>query len=59
METDEEIALYRALSCADWMEEENAWIHFYRFGLTRNITPREELKEKYKELTEKGKQIQE
>ncbi len=50
-ETNKEIALYRALECAEWMEDSRAWIDIYRYGLTKKIEPREKLQEKYKKLT--------
>lgn len=50
-ETDREIALYRALECAEWMEDSRAWIDIYRYGLTKKIKPREKLQEKYEKLT--------
>ncbi len=51
MESDREIILYRALECADWMEDDRVWIDIYRFGLTKKIKPRDSLKKKYGELT--------
>ena len=50
-ERDKEIVLFCALDCAEWLEDEKAWIDIYRFGLARGIEPRESLKEKYRELT--------
>lgn len=50
-EREAEIVLYRALACAEWMDEDQIWIDFYRYGLTRKIVPRNSLQEKYKERT--------
>ena len=55
MESDREIILYRALNCADWMDDDRVWIDIYRFGLTQKIKPRDSLKKKYGELTASGK----
>lgn len=49
-ERDKEIVLFCALDCAEWMDDERAWIDIYRFGLTKRIKPRESLRERYEEL---------
>ncbi len=53
LETDKEIALYRALDCASWMEDDQAWIDIYHYGLAKKIKPRDSLQEQYKELISK------
>lgn len=53
-ESNKEIALYRALECAEWMEEKQVWLDFYRYGLTQKIKPRDSLREKYEKILQEN-----
>lgn len=56
-DSDREIVLYRALEVADIMGDDEAWKEIYKYGLSKKIKPRDELKKKYQEKLQ-GKEDQ-
>lgn len=40
---DDEITMYRALNCAEWMDDNESWLQIYDYGISKGIKPRDEL----------------
>lgn len=46
---EREIILYKALSLAEWLDEDDIWIQIYEYGIKKNIKPRDNLVREYQE----------
>ncbi|RKI43497.1 hypothetical protein D7V86_19675 [bacterium D16-51] len=46
---EREIILYKALSLAEWLGEDDIWIQIYEYGIKKNIKPRDSLVREYQE----------
>ncbi len=45
-----EIVLYRALQIVRWLGDAGLWMEVYRYGITKKITPRDDLRKEFESL---------